>query len=264
MVVEAAPAGLVEPVAAGLAGLRLRGRVFRRCGGHLPDRFVPPDGVVFCSGFWQFCFEQGGAGDGIQVRPLGFDAAEEGLDPGLIGGSPGRPWCWMVDGFFAISGFLITSSWLGNPRVRDYFVARGLRILPGFYICLVVIAVVVAPIGVAIQGGSAGKLLLSSAPIEYILKTVSGVVIHDKRFRLRTDLSYGVYIYACPIQQLLIIYGLGSMNPIALWVISAAASLPIAALSWTLVEKAALSLKSRIRRRSIPAGGRQPEQTVSN
>jgi peptidoglycan/LPS O-acetylase OafA/YrhL len=73
-----------------------------------------------------------------------------------------------------------------------------------------------------------------------------------------------VYIYACPIQQLLIIYGLGSMNPIALWVISAAASLPIAALPWTLVEKPALSLKSRIRRRSVPAGARQPEQTVSN
>ena len=30
-----------------------------------------------------------------RVRPLGFDMAEEGLDPGLIGGSPGRPWCWM-------------------------------------------------------------------------------------------------------------------------------------------------------------------------
>jgi peptidoglycan/LPS O-acetylase OafA/YrhL len=76
-----------------------------------------------------------------------------------------------VDGFFAISGFLITSSWLGDPRVRDYFVARGLRILPGFCICPVVIAFVVAPIGVAIQGGSAGKLLLSSAPIEHILET---------------------------------------------------------------------------------------------
>src|SRR5271156_6089014 len=32
-----------------------------------------------------------------------------------------------VDGFFAISGFLITSSWLRDPRARDYFVARGLR-----------------------------------------------------------------------------------------------------------------------------------------
>ena len=76
-----------------------------------------------------------------------------------------------VDGFFAISGFLITASWLGKPRVRDYFVARGLRILPGFYTCLLVIAFVVAPIGVAIQGGSAARLLVSSAPIEYILKT---------------------------------------------------------------------------------------------
>jgi peptidoglycan/LPS O-acetylase OafA/YrhL len=75
-----------------------------------------------------------------------------------------------VDGFFAISGFLITSSWLGNPRVRDYFAARGLRILPGFYTCMVVTAFVVAPIDMAIQGGSARKLLPSSVPIEYILK----------------------------------------------------------------------------------------------
>jgi hypothetical protein len=81
MVVEAAPAGLVELVRGGLAGLRLHGRVCRRRGGHVSDRFVPPDGVVFCSDSWQFCFEQGGVGDGIQVRPLGFDMADEGLDP---------------------------------------------------------------------------------------------------------------------------------------------------------------------------------------
>ena len=39
-----------------------------------------------------------------------------------------------VDGFFAISGFLITWSWLRNPRARDYFAARGLRLLPGLWI----------------------------------------------------------------------------------------------------------------------------------
>jgi peptidoglycan/LPS O-acetylase OafA/YrhL len=304
-----------------------------------------------------------------------------------------------VDGFFAISGFLITSSWLRNPRIRDYFVARGLRILPGFYTCLVVTALIVAPIGVALQGGSAAKLLLSSAPIEYVVKNsavwmnqfdiggtprgipwsgawdgslwtlgwellcyiavavvgavgllrrrwlvpaamtlcwsalllstvlgfpriphdgarfavmflagalvhqcrdviparwslvalcgvvvlaasllpdyrliaavplayaiiVSGSLIHNKRFRLQTDLSYGVYIYAFPIQQLLVICGLGSLNPLTFWVIAATASLPIAALSWTLVEKPAMSLKSRLKRGgSGRAGSYQPENS---
>jgi peptidoglycan/LPS O-acetylase OafA/YrhL len=75
-----------------------------------------------------------------------------------------------VDGFFAISGFLITASWLRRPHVRDYLAARALRILPGLYVCLVVTAFVIAPIGVAIQGGSAANLLLSTGPIEYVLE----------------------------------------------------------------------------------------------
>jgi peptidoglycan/LPS O-acetylase OafA/YrhL len=309
-----------------------------------------------------------------------------------------------VDGFFAISGFLITASWLNNPRPRNYFAARGLRILPGLWVCLAVTAFVIAPIGVAIQGGSAAKLLLSRAPIMYVLKNsavvplqpavggtpsgipwplgwnvslwtlifevfcylavagfgvvgllnrrwfipaafvlvltwsvllppwsafadkldlkqkiapgaawlvleavtarllvmflagallyqlrnviparwslvamsvvivlaamlmpnyrlvgaiplayaiiVSGALIHNERLRLRTDLSYGVYIYASPMQQLLVICGLGSI-PLVFAVVAAIATLPLAALSWFLVEKPAMSLKSRVTRRSI-------------
>ncbi|WP_197503871.1 hypothetical protein [Mycobacterium sp. 852014-50255_SCH5639931] len=40
---------------------------------------------------------------------------------------------------------------------------------PAFYVCVVVTEFVIAPIGVAIHGGSAMKLLLSTAPIEYVL-----------------------------------------------------------------------------------------------
>jgi peptidoglycan/LPS O-acetylase OafA/YrhL len=313
----------------------------------------------------------------------------------------GQAW---VDGFFAVSGFLITSSWLSNPRLRDYFVARWLRILPGLWVCLIIIAFVIAPIGVAIQGGPAAKLLLSTAPIMYVLKNsavlllqsdvggtprgipwphdwdgslwtliwevlcyiavagfgvvgllsrrwfitavlalalswsallppsnflgeepagthrnvdvatfalvqeesaarfavmflagallyqfrnviparwslvavsvvivlaamlmpnyhlvgavplayaiiVSGALIHNKHFGLRTDLSYGVYIYAFPVQQLLVICGVGRLNPIVFAAIAAIATLPLAALSWFVVEKRAMSLKSRLKRR---------------
>ncbi|OBF61526.1 acyltransferase [Mycobacterium sp. 852002-53434_SCH5985345] len=294
-----------------------------------------------------------------------------------------------VDGFFAISGFLITASWLNDPRVRDYLVARALRILPGFYVCLIVTAFVIAPISVAIQGGSAVKLLLSSDPIEYVWKNaavaylhqgvgatpsgipdagkwnaslwslvwelmcylvvavigviglanrrwvspailvlavlgalllppltfpgvwtipqlavrsaimfaagavlyqwrdviparwslvavsvvivvaagllpdyrvvaalplayaviVSGALIHNQRLRLRTDLSYGVYIYAYPMQQLLAVCGLIWLHPIGFFLVSALATLPLAALSWYLVEKPAQNLRSRLKRK---------------
>ncbi|WP_375488800.1 acyltransferase family protein [uncultured Mycobacterium sp.] len=294
-----------------------------------------------------------------------------------------------VDGFFAISGFLIAASWLSHPRVRDYLLARALRILPGLYVCLVVTAFVIAPIGVVIQGGSAAKLLQSTGPIQYVLENsavayvrpdiggtprgipvpgfwddslwsliyevmcylavaglgvvglarrrwlpalalllamfgamalpprvipgpatipqlavrcaimfaagallyhlrdviparwslvavsvvivlaagllpdyrvvaavplayaviVSGALIHNRRLRLRTDLSYGVYIYGFPVQQLLIICGLIKLNPLVFFVPSTIATLPLAALSWFMVEKRAMSLKARLKRR---------------
>lgn len=313
------------------------------------------------------------------------------LPPGMVGHLLGAGG---VDGFFAISGFLITASWLRHPHVRDYLVARALRILPGFYVCLAVTAFVIAPIGAQIQGGSATKLLLSSAPFDYVLMNsavatlkvdvggtptgipypgtwnsslwtlmfelacylavacigvaglanrrwvspsilaiavlseaslarfdfgidepmvtqfaaasarfavmfaagallyqwhdkiparwslvwvsvvvvalggtllphyrqlggiplayaiiASGALLQNGRLRLRTDLSYGVYIYAFPIQQLLIICWAGVPNPVVHAIAATAATLPVAALSWFLVEKPAMALKSRLLRK---------------
>jgi peptidoglycan/LPS O-acetylase OafA/YrhL len=315
-----------------------------------------------------------------------------------------------VDGFFAISGFLITWSWFRQKRARDYFFARGLRLLPGLWVCLIVTAFVIAPIALAIQGGSAVKLLLSHAPFEYVLGNsavmlqkhdiagtpggipwlgewngslwtlfwealcyvaiaglgiagllgrrwvipilltlvviwsailppysrlidappgahihldaagqqlvmsgmaarfalmflagallyrfrdviparwslvvasvvivlaasllpnyrviaaiplayaiiVSGALIRNRRLTLRTDVSYGVYIYAFPVQQLLVICGLAFLAPPLFAIVAAAVTLPLAALSWFLIEKPALSLKSRLRRKNVPPTG---------
>jgi len=305
-----------------------------------------------------------------------------------------------VDGFFVISGYLITSSWIRNPRVREYLAARGLRILPGLWVCLLIIAFVIAPVGVAIQGGSAANLLMSAAPFEYVLNNavlnfyyagiagtprgipwpgmwngslwtlifemlcymavvlaglagllkrrwpivvlfalavavsalisypvlgtettlqiiarftvvfaagavlhqyqdlvparwslvalcgaiviaaglfvpnyrivaaiplayavvVSGALIKTARLRFRNDLSYGIYIYAWPMQQLLIICGLGFLHPTVLTIVAAIVTLPLAALSWFLVEKRAISLKSRLKPRPKP---KIPAETLS-
>lgn len=299
-----------------------------------------------------------------------------------------------VDGFFAASGFLITASWLRNPRLRDFAIARALRIFPGLWICLVVVAFVIAPLSVIIQGGSVANLMASHAPLEYVLNNAvlnvyyagidgtprgvpwpgvwngsiwtlvfemicyiavavlgvagllkrrwvipslfvlalvattwfsyptfamqtipqmvarfavmfaagallhqyrdviparwslvavsvaivlasgfltnyrvlgavplayaviaSGALIHSKRLNLRNDLSYGVYIYAYPIQQLLVVAGLASLGPFPVFVVSTLATLPLAALSWFVVEKHALTLKKRLTRRRAAAAG---------
>ena len=83
------------------------------------------------------------------------------------------------DGFFAISGFLITSSWLRNPNIRNFVVARALRLIPAFYICLVLTAFVVAPVGVAMQGGNWAALITSADPVKYVLSN-SGLWIFER------------------------------------------------------------------------------------
>ena len=92
----------------------------------------------------------------------------------------------------------------------------------------------------------------AAIPLAYAI-IVSGALLRHRRFRLKTDLSYGVYIYAFPVQQLMAICGLAFLNPVVFAIVAAVATLPLAALSWIAVEKPAISLKSRLRRMSTPA-----------
>jgi peptidoglycan/LPS O-acetylase OafA/YrhL len=71
-----------------------------------------------------------------------------GDEPHLGGAHLGT---WAVLGFFAISGYLITASRL-NSSPRRFYRARALRIFPGFIVCIVVVAVVFAPLSTLISG----------------------------------------------------------------------------------------------------------------
>ena len=52
-----------------------------------------------------------------------------------------------VNGFFALSGFLIMTSWIRRPRLADYLRNRVLRIYPGFIVAYCISVLIVGPLG---------------------------------------------------------------------------------------------------------------------
>ncbi len=59
----------------------------------------------------------------------------------------------------------------------------------------------------------------------------------------KNDYSYGIYIYGFPTQQLLTIFGVVSWGYFAFSVLGVLCTVPLAVLSWWLIEKQALRLK---------------------
>lgn len=73
-----------------------------------------------------------------------------------------------------------------------------------------------------------------------------------KSFDKKADFSYGIYIYAFPVQQLLSQLGVNNAGVWVYSIVAALLTLPLAVASYYLVERPALKLKSaqlRIRRR---------------
>lgn len=90
---------------------------------------------------------------------------------------------WAVAGFFGISGYLITSSrWTNN--LGTFLVNRVARIMPAFWVCLIMMAAVFAPIGYfaahkTLDGYAGGEhsplnFIISNALLEMRFYDISG------------------------------------------------------------------------------------------
>jgi peptidoglycan/LPS O-acetylase OafA/YrhL len=69
--------------------------------------------------------------------------------------------------FFAISGFLVTASWVSDPRLRSFVLRRALRILPGLWVVLLLSTVV---IGLLVTDLAPGSYLTSVGTWRYPLE----------------------------------------------------------------------------------------------
>lgn len=78
-----------------------------------------------------------------------------------------------VDGFFALSGMLVTASLLRNHSVISFIQHRLVRLMPGFWACLIFCAFILAPITMAADYGLSSLLSLTT------IKSLSGYVIKN-------------------------------------------------------------------------------------
>jgi peptidoglycan/LPS O-acetylase OafA/YrhL len=91
--------------------------------------------------------------------PLGYDWSRGQADLGVLA----------VYGFFLLSGYLITAS-ATSVTVPRYLWHRFLRIFPGFWVCLLVVAFVVAPvIALRERGSVAGLFSAPDGPWHYVV-----------------------------------------------------------------------------------------------
>ena len=94
-------------------------------------------------------------------------------------------------GFFTISGFLITRS-AARFGLWRYLWHRGLRILPGLWVCLLVTALLFGPVVALIERGSlAGYFTASDGPLGYLVKNFLVVIRQYGISGLLIDTPYG-------------------------------------------------------------------------
>ena len=101
--------------------------------------------------------------------------------------------------------------------------------------------VAIAAVIVAVSSLLPDYRIIGALPVAYVCIATGALA---KRPSLRNDISYGVYVYAFPVQQMLAVLGVWKVGMPLFFVIATIATLPFAAASWFWVEKPSLRLKN--------------------
>ncbi|MDN5763421.1 MAG: acyltransferase [Microlunatus sp.] len=84
-----------------------------------------------------------------------------------------------VDGFFVLSGFLVVSSYLRLKSFFRYSWHRLLRIMPAFWVCLLVVGFVAAPAAAFLQGLPISTPFTASPTVFHFLAANAGLLINE-------------------------------------------------------------------------------------
>ena len=155
-------------------------------------------------------------------------------------------------------------------REPNRFVEHILRLHPYFFAGVILymwgkrirynaaLAIVLTILGFALQWFAPGIAQYMHLPVAYGILALSAAVKTD--VCRHNDISYGVYIYAFPVQILLTIFGSASLGWILNAIMTFAITVGLAWLSWLYIEKPSLALKDR---KLLPIRRNRPTDTVA-
>lgn len=137
------------------------------------------------------------------------------------------------------------TDWISAPFVMVYFFAGACIRLLGDKIPLRIDVAIAGLVAITALYAFTGKFI---PPIYWFVLSYAIITFGHASFPITRnaaqygDFSYGVYLYAFPVQQTVIQYCPWA-NPLVVFALASIASLALAALSWHLIEHPALRLK---------------------
>lgn len=131
-------------------------------------------------------------------------------------------------------------------RLAPMFLAGALLYVWGEYIKVIPSLAVGATIATVVLHMLNNVYMMNSLQILFAYSVLALAGVLKIYWGYKNDLSYGVYIYAFPVQQLLVASGSSSYGILTNTIITLALSMVLAYLSWNFVEKPAMNLKGMI------------------